>query len=84
MIVGCYSVDLYCDNSSTGIDVGYVGDCLYRTRETPQFTGETEAACLRAAKRVGWKIVRNRLSGRRYSYCPACSEQNKVFKNVPG
>ncbi len=43
MIVGCYTLELYCD----------APDCPWRPH---QFTGRTEAECIRAAKSVGWRL----------------------------
>lgn len=42
MTAGCYTLDVYCDDE----------DCRNKT----QFTGRTEAACLRYAKQAGWSI----------------------------
>lgn len=70
MIVGCYSVDLYCDNEDR------TGDKRCKRRNGPlrygsdQYTGETEGECLRQARKEGWKFTRDRP---RKAYCPACS-----------
>lgn len=62
MIVGCYSIDLYCDyeNSDHRWDAN---------SNPPAYIGETEAECLRAARKDGWKFTRERP---RKAKCPIC------------
>ena len=61
MIVGCYSLDLYCDNREC--------KSVSRFRMEPDvYTGRTFAGCSRKAKKDGWKID----SRRRWCICPAC------------
>lgn len=69
MIVGCYSVDLYCD---TGGDV-FGGECPYRGYSGSQgeFTGQTEAECLRIARKIGWKFK----EGNTLAFCPQCNSK---------
>ena len=48
MIVGCYTVDLYCDHPDGG---------KYACTHWPgQFTGKTERGCLGQARRQGWQV----------------------------
>lgn len=55
MIVGCYSLDLYCGHQHNG---------EYKCTAWPgQFTGRTAAASLRAAKRAGWKVDKRNPDG---------------------
>lgn len=58
--VGCYSMDVYCDWP----------DC----RGENQFTGRTEAACIRGARSRGWSISgeadAESTSGGRGARCP--------------
>ncbi len=65
MIVGCYTMDLYCANwhdkdpsTCVGVSPGYA----------PQFTGQTEAQCKRQARKAGWKF------SRWDAICPACAK----------
>lgn len=75
MIVGCYSVDLYCDNWFDHPDgTRYTG---HPNRKPHVYTGETEAGCLRQAKHDGWRITRAANKGDRKSYCPACSGKKR-------
>jgi hypothetical protein len=69
MIVGCYSVDLYCDYENMN---HFWHSC------PPQFTGETEAECLRDARRCGWRFSRGKRP--RLAKCPECvkAKINKV------
>lgn len=62
MIVGCYSLDLYCDtpNCREGMGRGW------------QFTGPTEARCMRKARDAGWKFSKVRAA--RKAWCPACAK----------
>ena len=64
MIVGCFTLDLYCDNPSN--------DNNHEYKEFPhQYTGETRAICYRKARKQGWLI------GRTKCYCPKCSGKGK-------
>lgn len=72
MIVGCYTVHLYCDREG---HVGYhysSGGYAVKTPEgykdlQNEFAGENERECLAQARRVGWKITRDRRA-----ICPFC------------
>lgn len=67
MIVGCYSVDLYCDNEK----------CPFIDMANPDvFTGETETQCLGDARRAGWQITRGKPHERK-AYCPKCSTKKR-------
>lgn len=67
MIVGCYSLHLYCDFGK-----GPEGDQTHggvRFLEFPhEFTGKTESACLKEARKAGWKIY----PAQRKAKCPKC------------
>ena len=60
MIVGCYSLHLYCDFGDAEIHEGMTFP--------HEFTGRTEAACFRDAKKRGWRIY----SQQRKAKCPRC------------
>jgi hypothetical protein len=62
MIVGCYSMDLYCDGSP----------CVTTRAYQNQFTGETASECRKEARRIGWRFD---LTARK-AYCPACNRSN--------
>ena len=66
MIVGCYCLDIYCDNKP---------DCVCLNTNygafMDQFTGPTAADCIRQAKKSGWKIVQGK---------HACSPCNRKAK----
>lgn len=49
MIVGCYSLQLYCNHQ----EAGQCGSC---TAWPGEFTGRTESDCLRQARLAGWLI----------------------------
>lgn len=77
MIVGCYTLDLYCENADPSA-AGYRTQCPHRWGHFPTvFTGETEGECLRAARRSGWFITRER-----YAYCPTCSGKRKPMRKA--
>lgn len=70
MIVGCYSLDLYC--RFTGIDnpADYRAESeeLHGTREFPQnYTDEYGSVCRRNARKDGWKLLRDSTA-----ICPKC------------
>lgn len=68
MIIGCYSVDLYCDAENPAHEYG----------EFPhQFTGLNEPVCIRQARAKGWKITTKR------QLCPKCSGKRQKKKREP-
>ena len=73
MIVGCYSMDLYCDGSE---DLhGNGRDGVHAYKQFPQtFTGERRQDCEKAARNAGWMI--NNKTG--IALCPVCSGKCKV------
>jgi hypothetical protein len=75
MMVGCYTLDLYCDNSSDDFHEDRARGHPYGAFPK-QYTGRTEARCIRAARRDGWLISRKRV------ICPVCTKRNpSYFKN---
>ena len=73
MIVGCYSLDLYCDNFDLMKD--QVEDSYgHRYDEFPhQFTGYSRPECVRNARHRGWivNIPANK------AYCPGCVKKHR-------
>lgn len=71
MIVGGYTLDLYCDS---GIRQPYAdampGHPSHRTNAAT-FTGDSYRECASAARAKGWKL--DRLLNR--AICPQCSKQ---------
>jgi hypothetical protein len=76
MVVGCYSMDLYCDTPRHV----YGGPS--------QFTGHTEGECLKEARSRGWKFNRAKTLALRsrgwkfnraktLAFCPECSKKEK-------
>ncbi len=64
-IVGCYSLDLYCDN--TEAHKGEFNDGLWEALKW-ETIGRSRAECFRKAKKAGWSIdLRNHLAR-----CPRC------------
>lgn len=71
MIVGCYSIHLYCDNAE---NLHGTGDDEHDFHEFPhEFTGETRGECMKEARRRGWLI---NLSADK-ALCPKCSGKNR-------
>lgn len=69
-VIGCYSLDLYCD---TGGDP-YGGTCPSHVpgrTACAQFTGRSERDCLSQARKRGWTFHTGR------AYCPRCSKARK-------
>ncbi len=58
LIVGCYSLHLYCENRP----------CKGGAFRPAEYTRRTETMCLREARRDGWKV--DKRTGQ--SECPAC------------
>lgn len=69
-IVGCYTLDLYCDTGGTygeGCPHKYGGLNGVIQQYPAQFTGRTEGDCIKQAKGLGWKIRAGK------AYCPKCA-----------
>ena len=62
MIIGGYTLDLYCDKAKI------MHDPIHTFDEFPhQFTGHTHSQCVKQARDKGW------LLGRKMDLCPKCS-----------
>lgn len=70
MIVGCYTMHLYCDtgNSEPGMPGDGAGPHNYEDPGQGEFVGRTEADCLRQARAKGWRFDR-----KRRAFCPRCN-----------
>lgn len=67
MIVGCYTMDLYCDEQGCkNATARHTSDG--RGAPPGQFYGETAGECRRAARRAGWKLSRR--DGQGHASCP--------------
>ena len=70
MIVGCYTIHLYCDDEKHD-------ERTHSRRGLQlfdfQFSGLTESECLRNARRGGWSV--NRPRG--LATCPICVKEGK-------
>jgi hypothetical protein len=70
MIVGCYAMDLYCDNADQTGARGYAFHSFAKAVAGPeQFIGETYGECAAKARKRGWKLVGK--FGK--AYCPTCN-----------
>ncbi len=76
MIVGCYSMDLYCENAEASSTVCRVG---WGYHGPPVYTGRTEAECIRQARGDGWLITNDRP---RKAYCPKCAKTRRKGKRA--
>lgn len=73
MIVGCYSLDLYCENFDIAKDQAE-DELGHKYNDFPdQFTGHSRAECVRNARRRGWIV---NISGGK-AYCPMCVKNRK-------
>ena len=71
MMVGCYSLDLYCDNEATRWADGS-DEHGHAFGSFPwQYTDETGSACRARARAAGWKI--NIKTGA--ALCPQCAKK---------
>lgn len=68
MIVGGYTLDLYCDNP----------DCEHKPHRGPaaEYTHELGSVCRRLAKKDGWKL--NHRQG--IATCPHCASPTETEK----
>lgn len=65
MNVGCYVLDLYCDNEAAHLFDGQVNYDL--AGGSAHFTHETGSGARSKARKRGWRI------GRERDLCPACT-----------
>jgi hypothetical protein len=71
MIVGCYTMDLYCDNrGETHIEEMQIHG---HDKWPIQYTGHTEGKCKHKARQDGWRL------GKEKQLCPVCTGKNKDF-----
>ncbi len=76
MIVGCYDLELYCDNGDNGEDCpDYKSWCM---NPNGTFTGYDRAEAYRKARSLGWRI------GKEKCYCPKCSGKHRPHQQGPG
>lgn len=66
MIVGCYSMDLYCDAENCPDRSHRIGSVY------AQLIGRYERECLREARKLGWKFSK---SHPRKAFCPTCAKR---------
>ena len=76
MIVGCYTMDLYCD----------VEGCTYNNRgglcEPDQFTGLTVSECRRKARAEGWRLdIRTGMATPQIAVCPECGHSARLLRD---
>ena len=72
-IVGCYSLDLYCENYDMA-NFHEVDKFGHRYNDFPhQWTGYDRAECFRKARKAGWVINVHKHT----AYCPKCSGKYK-------
>ena len=68
MIIGCYVLDLYCDNDESIHP--HLHDYSLPDLSRDTYTGYDRADCISQARKDGWVI-----SGKR-QICPYCKEKN--------
>jgi hypothetical protein len=79
MIVGGYTLDLYCDNDDrddhhfTGGEFWVGENWSNKLTISHQFVGETFAQAARKARRDGWIVNRSKNK----CLCPACSRKGR-------
>lgn len=63
-VVGCYSMDLYCDGENPA----------HTYKEFPHcYTAQLGSTCKKNARKAGWRFLKD---GR--AYCPKCKEVNRI------
>jgi len=66
MIVGCYTLDLYCEND------GQYPDGIHSYDEFPHtYSHENGSQCRSAARKDGWKLTQGK------AICPKCTRLTK-------
>ena len=74
-IVGCYSLDLYCENEEGGKHPNHPEACEY-LRVIGQFLGSTHLETVQAARKAGWMIDEYKHT----AYCPKGVRERDVIK----
>lgn len=69
MIVGCYSLDLYCAGSFNVPRAQRPADCL---EDAQGFTGRNRTQATREAREAGWKVQHAREGKPGQAWCPNC------------
>ena len=72
MIVGCYTLDLYCDCPTHKEIYSEFPD---------QYFAEFGKNCMKQARANGWKFTRDKITGGRIAICPRCSGK-KIKKGL--
>ena len=76
MIVGCYSLDLYCDAAGCTNPRPYMSDG--GRGPLAQYTAETGGACRKQARDDGWRLnLRNGTAK-----CPQCVSAKRARRNA--
>ena len=70
MIVGGYTLNMYCDNP----DCPHDGDSYWWPKE---FIGDRGGKCRAEARVAGWKMDRE------YTLCPACNKASRQHEQSP-
>lgn len=73
MIVGCYTLDLYCDQPHNINDYNGISGVA-----AANFQGSTRMDCIRQARKSGWIFHNNGLIS-----CPACAKSHKGVPTTP-
>ena len=73
MIVGCYSLALYCDNDSATYYKDEAGNIVVPHFRPWDYTSETGGGARKKARQAGWTI--NLTAGT--AYCPHCKGKSK-------
>ena len=73
MIVGGYSLDLYCENSGPILATGKDAHGHNYSEFPHQFFGEYGRECRAEARRKGWKLLPDG-----QAYCPKCTPPKRT------
>lgn len=76
MVIGGYSLDLYCDFPDEAYK--HRGSADFPGAGCANFAAETGPLAKKLAKRAGWKIER----GERRAICPSCQKAGRVLPSI--
>ncbi len=77
MIVGCYTMDLYCCAPGCPVRPVAADTGAVAAMATAQFTGETASMCRHAARLAGWKLYRGDGGGFEHAKCSRCVKDGR-------
>lgn len=78
MIAANYTADFYCDSCHSSTTGELLREADYYDKNTLEVVYQTWGECVAAARKLGWKVSRDR----RYCICPLCVKEGIKLSDV--